>query len=80
MQCRRQIERDYSAQNARAKISISHAKVHVFKFSRLFHGFLFTRFGSGSRKSLAIRYVMANVSKAFWQWIGIYSGFFEAVA
>ena len=41
MQCRRKIERDYSAQNARAKISTSpnvQAKVHVFKFSRLFHG------------------------------------------
>ena len=36
MQCRRQIERDYSAQNARAKISISHAKVHVFKFCGYF--------------------------------------------
>ena len=46
MQCRRQIERDHSAQNARAKISTSpnvHAKVHVFKFiSR----FLFSRFGT----------------------------------
>ena len=45
MQCRRQIERDHSAQNARAKISTSanvHAKVHVFKFSRLFHRFYFS--------------------------------------
>ena len=44
MQCRRQIERDYSAQNARTKISLSsnvHAKVHVFKFLRLFHGSYF---------------------------------------
>ena len=39
MQRRRQIERDYSAQNARAKISTSpifHAKVHVLKFLRFF--------------------------------------------
>ena len=44
MQCRRQIERDYSAQNARVKISTSpnvHAKVHVFKFSQLFRGSYF---------------------------------------
>ena len=44
MQCRRQIERDYSAQNTRAKISKSlnvHAKVRVFKFSWLFHGSYF---------------------------------------
>ena len=43
IQCHRQIERDCSAQNARAKVSTSsnvHAKVHVFKFSR----FLFSRF------------------------------------
>ena len=50
MQCRHQIKRDYSAQNAYAKIStgpIFHAKVHVLKFSR----FLFSRFDRGSRKS-----------------------------
>ena len=44
MQHRHQIEQDYSAQNAHAKISISpnvHAKVHVFKFSRLFRGSYF---------------------------------------
>ena len=44
MQCRRQIERDYSTENARVKISTSpnvHAKVHVFKFSRLFRGSYF---------------------------------------
>ena len=50
MQRRRQFERDYSAQNARAKISTSpifHAKVHALKFSR----FLFSCFDRGSRKS-----------------------------
>ena len=44
MQCHHQIERDYSAQNACTKISLSpnvHTKVHVFKFSRLFHGSYF---------------------------------------
>ena len=51
MQCRRQIERDYSAQNACAKISRSpnlHAKVQIFT---VILWFLFSRFGRGSRKS-----------------------------
>ena len=49
MQRRHQIERDYSAQSARAKISTSpifHATVQVLKLSR----FLFSRFDRGSRK------------------------------
>ena len=48
MQCHRQIERNYSAQNSRAKNSTSpmvHAKVHLFR-----------GFGRGSRKFSAIRY------------------------
>ena len=41
LHCHCQIEQDYSAQNARVKISTRpnvHAKVHTFKFSWLFYG------------------------------------------
>ena len=41
LHCHCQIEQDYSAQNARVKISTCpnvHAKVHTFKFSWLFYG------------------------------------------
>ena len=51
MQCRRQIERDYSAQNACAKISRSpnlHAKVQIFSY---FVVPIFAGYGRGSRKS-----------------------------
>ena len=51
MQCCREIERDHSAQNARAKISTSpnvHAKERVFKF---ISQFLFSCFGRGLQKS-----------------------------
>ena len=49
IQCHRQIKQDYSAQNARAKISNVHAKVNMFKL--LFRGSYFCILIMGLRKS-----------------------------
>ena len=67
IQCHCQMERDYSAQNARAKVSMSsniHAKVHVFKFLQ----FLFSCFSHGceNRENLDLakisRYIRYHLS------------------